>query len=313
MESFVITLAIVCYNFEKYIGEALDGAFAQTYSPLEILISDDCSTDRTWEIVQAKVAAYHGPHRITLNRNPANLGLARHENRVFELAQSDWIVFQAGDDISLPNRVARIARAIAEKPDARCLHSQCEMIAADGSPLQIPEVFKKQSRQKPEPFRPPAILGAGAVYHRDVYRVFGPLGMFVANEDHVLPLRASLLGQVVFVDEPLVRYRKHDSNMSGNYSLDKDEAARYRKRLIFSHQQALTDLQLFENRFPESFRRVQRYRSNVEDELHVAWFLGNWRMLPKHRLFLLRDLLTSTRHLSLFLKRSLCRLVRAVG
>lgn len=311
MESFVITLAIVCYNFEKYIGEALDGAFMQTYSPLEILISDDCSTDRTWEIVQAKVAAYLGPHRITLNRNLANLGLARHENKIFELAQSDWIVFQSGDDVSVPNRVERLARAIADHPMARCLHSRCEMIAADGAPLQIPEVFKKRSRQKPEPFRSPSILGAGAVYHRDVYRVFGSLGSFVANEDHVLPLRAQLLGEIVFIDEPLVRYRKHDANLSGNFSLDKDKAAHYRKRLIFSLQQALMDLQLLENRFPERFSEIQSYRSRVEDERYVAWFLGNWQLFPQHRRYLLRTLVGSPQHVLLFVRRFVYRLIRS--
>jgi len=42
-EKSLITLALVAYNQERFISEALEGAFAQTYSPLEIILSDDCS------------------------------------------------------------------------------------------------------------------------------------------------------------------------------------------------------------------------------------------------------------------------------
>jgi glycosyltransferase involved in cell wall biosynthesis len=46
------------YNHERFIAEAVRGALSQTYSPLEIIISDDCSTDRTFEIIQSEVAGY---------------------------------------------------------------------------------------------------------------------------------------------------------------------------------------------------------------------------------------------------------------
>ena len=47
----LITFALFAYNQEKYIEEAVQGAFLQTYSPLEIILSDDGSTDRTFEII----------------------------------------------------------------------------------------------------------------------------------------------------------------------------------------------------------------------------------------------------------------------
>ena len=56
---------------------AIEGAFAQTYQPLEILLSDDCSPDGTYRVMQEMAAAYAGPHRVILNRNPKNLGITR--------------------------------------------------------------------------------------------------------------------------------------------------------------------------------------------------------------------------------------------
>ena len=48
----LVTFALFAYNQEQYIREAIEGAFAQTYQPLEIILSDDCSTDRTFEIMR---------------------------------------------------------------------------------------------------------------------------------------------------------------------------------------------------------------------------------------------------------------------
>ena len=48
----LVTFALFAYNQENYIRAAVEGAFAQTYQPLEIILSDDCSKDRTFEIMQ---------------------------------------------------------------------------------------------------------------------------------------------------------------------------------------------------------------------------------------------------------------------
>ena len=65
----LVTFVILSYNEERFIREGIQGAFSQTYSPLEIIISDDCSTDRTFEIIQEEVEGYKGPHKVVLNRN----------------------------------------------------------------------------------------------------------------------------------------------------------------------------------------------------------------------------------------------------
>jgi len=83
----LVTFALFAYDQERYIREALEGAFAQSYQPLEILLSDDCSTDRTFDIMREMAAAYAGPHRIRLYRNPTNLGVAGHADVRVQRAQ----------------------------------------------------------------------------------------------------------------------------------------------------------------------------------------------------------------------------------
>jgi len=100
----LLTFCVGAYNHERFIEKAVEGAFAQTYSPLQILLSDDCSSDKTFEIMSAMAAAYRGPHKIILNRNDRNLGLAGHVNRAAELMGGELLILSAGDDISLAHR-----------------------------------------------------------------------------------------------------------------------------------------------------------------------------------------------------------------
>ena len=58
MERPLVSFCLLCYNQRQWIGAALEAAFAQTYRPLEIVISDDASTDRSWEIITSAVAGY---------------------------------------------------------------------------------------------------------------------------------------------------------------------------------------------------------------------------------------------------------------
>ena len=72
----LVTVALFSYNQEHYVGEAIASILAQDYSPLEIILSDDCSTDNTFMVMQQAAKIYSGPHKIVLNRNLINLNLA---------------------------------------------------------------------------------------------------------------------------------------------------------------------------------------------------------------------------------------------
>ena len=68
----LITFLVYSYNQENNIRKALDGALSQTYSPLEIIVSDDCSSDKTFDIIKEVTDAYQGPHKLIVNRNEKN-------------------------------------------------------------------------------------------------------------------------------------------------------------------------------------------------------------------------------------------------
>jgi len=92
----LVSFILVAYKQENFIREAVRGALLQTYEPLEIIISDDCSPDRTFEFIKEEVSAYNGPHKVILNRNAKNMGIGGNYNQAFQLAHGELFVTAGG-------------------------------------------------------------------------------------------------------------------------------------------------------------------------------------------------------------------------
>ncbi len=100
----LVSFCVLCYNQKQYIKEGVKAALAQTYSPLEVIISDDCSTDGSFEEIQKIVSDYHGPHKVIVHRNNPNLGMLGNFQTLCSLSSGELIIKADGDDISYPNR-----------------------------------------------------------------------------------------------------------------------------------------------------------------------------------------------------------------
>ena len=208
----LVTFALFAYNQEAYIREAVEGALAQTYEPLEIIISDDCSTDHTLDVITDVVSEYNGPHKVLLNKNSRNLGLAEHINKVVGLSSGELIVVGAGDDISYSSRASELARIFyesAEKP--LVIHSSAEKISKDGKLLGIlhPPV---RSNDPLKLFDKALVLdsvyiGATGAWSKRVFSIFGPITYSPIYEDIILGSRAAMMGGLKYHSAPLLKYR----------------------------------------------------------------------------------------------------------
>lgn len=221
----LLTFALAALNQERFIREAVEAAFAQTYSPLEIILSDDCSEDRTFEIMCDMAKAYRGPHRVVLNRNPSRRCIGGHINRIMEVSQGELVLAAAGDDISLPQRTQATYEAWeASGRKATSIHSKIIQIDENGG--VIDEVFKNECPTSAEKLIPqqaqpmhyvqclePLIYGCAHAFSRDLFNVFGNLPDEVVHEDNAIGFRSILAGQLLFINEPLVKYRIHGNNV----------------------------------------------------------------------------------------------------
>jgi glycosyltransferase involved in cell wall biosynthesis len=227
----LVTFALFAYNQEHYIREAVEGAFSQTYSPLEIILSDDCSSDSTFTIIEELAASYQGSHKVILNRNEKNLGIAGHCNRVMELSSGEWIVFAAGDDISLPSRVSTTLRVAEQHPDA---YSVMLGVTAFGEGRSGPVVLERVTRFPDTLKRGNGVtVGASHACRRESYSLFGPVPKGVW-EDTTLGFRSSLLGTIVTSGEVAVRYRLHPESVSSSQILGQTGLPRIRRELAIA-------------------------------------------------------------------------------
>lgn len=204
----LVTFALIAYNQEQFIREAVEGAFAQTYSPLQIILSDDCSPDRTFEIMEKMAANYAGPHEIHLNRNKQNRGLAGHINQVMSLARGELIVVAAGDDISLSSRVEKnVSFYLSERKPDSIFSDYFDM---DENSNQIDErIWGSSKEQTVEEFiLHPYVLGAAHAWTSRIFNEFGPLREDVLCEDQVIPFRAYFMNPPKYLPQKLIRYRR---------------------------------------------------------------------------------------------------------
>lgn len=212
----LVTLMISCYNQEWCIRDALEGAFSQTYTPLDIIISDDCSNDSTWRIVNKVTKQYYaagGRHKVILNRNPENLYRADPikknliQEYVNSLKKGDIIVQADGDDISLPNRVEEIVKCWLDngkRPDL--IMSGSFLIGKDGGLLGEKSCYSHLS-------------GSSMAYTARLEEVGGQFSFWPIHKDEIRYYRAKMLGGVAHIDKPLLKYRICNgySQVSGDF------------------------------------------------------------------------------------------------
>jgi len=211
-----VSFCLFAYRQEGLVREACLAALAQDWGPLEAVFSDDASPDGTFAVMEAVAREYRGPHRIVLNRNERNLGLVGHVNRLMTLATGELILVAAGDDVSLPER-ARLTVEAYRAGGGRvvAVHSAVEDMDPSGRPLGVRRPRFREARPDPDRLctRHALVIGATHAWSARLFREFGPIAFPRAFEDLVVAYRAALVGELAYVDQPLVRYRV-DQGMS---------------------------------------------------------------------------------------------------
>ena len=217
----LVSFVVFAYNQEKYIREAVEGAFAQTYTPLEIFISDDCSNDTTFKIILELVDSYIGPHKVIVQRNESNLGLAEHISTVMRCVNGELIVAAAGDDISYSNRTERVAEQwLNNNKESGSIFSLADTISQHGHVISHKTnnvTLKYDLQDRPAEFVQSlgrGTLGCAHAWTKDVFNIFGELDRRIIQEDISIPLRSMMLGSVTFIQEDLVLYRLNDDTLS---------------------------------------------------------------------------------------------------
>lgn len=240
MTAPAVSFVLLTYNQSDTVAEAIKGALMQNGAPLEIVISDDGSKDSTFAVIEETVKGYVGPHKIILNQNPKNLGLAGNIERAHQLATGELIIAAAGDDISLPQRTQQIVKAF-ESSGAMLVCSRAHVIDPEGKPLsgQFHSATFYHTTDLAKVARSKSLyIGATGAWRRTLYEDYGPLDPD-AYEDLVMGFRAALEGKIHVIEEPLVKYRLGQGMTSSDQYFSTVDAFRERRRKGFVANEAI--------------------------------------------------------------------------
>jgi teichuronic acid biosynthesis glycosyltransferase TuaG len=133
VEQPLVSVLVTVYNQGKYVRETLESVVGQTCHDWEMIVTDDHSSDKSWEEIQ-KVE----DQRIRRVLRPVNSGLANiPRNEMIRAAKGKYVAFLDGDDVWLPKKLERQVRFMEDNPDYPFSHVACMVVDADGKDLYV--------------------------------------------------------------------------------------------------------------------------------------------------------------------------------
>ncbi len=230
-----VSVILLTYNQEAFVAEAVRSWLRQDLPVFELVLSDDASTDRTRDVIEAELARHPATQvRVVRAHRPSNVGVLANVNAAMAACTGDIIVAAAGDDVSEPARLRLTAEIFAADPTVQAVVANCQKIDADGRLLGSPSLRHATGRYSYDQsardlYARSPVCGASAAYRAELFRDFGPMQPGSHGEDNCFWLRALLRGAVYYDRRPLVRWRQHGANLS-NYSEGGFASAESRQR-----------------------------------------------------------------------------------
>lgn len=285
-----LSYVLLSHNREKYIRKAIESAFAQDYEgELEYIISDDCSTDRTYDIIQECAAAYKGNRRVVVTQTPHNMHLAGNTNHAVSFVESDWIIRADDDDFSTIDRCSLIGKAIAENPgcmyvvtgvgkftDAEEAEALRRSLLPCGTHAQVSRVDIREGYAALYGHEPR--IYSYKAWNMEVFRTFGPLDRDAYYvDDLTCYYRASMLGAGIILNNAVAVLARDGC---GNMSRGGDDSTR--------NYEAIMRLERFNDAYQnitfrplqDTFLALQRYveeHLNEEERTKVQPFLEDFQ------------------------------------
>lgn len=204
MQEPLISVALCTYNGEKFLLEQMDSILAQTYKNLEIIIVDDCSTDKTTEIINVYAEK---DKRIKLFRNEANLGFNKNFEKALRLTSGDYITISDQDDIWLPQKLQQLLDNIKNN----WLIFSNSSYLGDSKQGRLLKDFKLPLNYKGILLRN-HVTGHTSLMHRDFLNYVLPFPQD-GYYDWWMGFVAGYHNKIAFLDEVLTLYRVHSDSV----------------------------------------------------------------------------------------------------
>jgi alpha-1,3-rhamnosyltransferase len=226
-ENPLVSIIVVTYNSSKYVLETLESTKNQTYQNIELIVTDDCSKDNTVKIcrdwLQDNKERFVRTKLITME---ANTGISPNINRGFNAAQGEWVKFVAGDDVLINSCITNFIKFCDKTPTCKIVFGK--MIQLQNSvltELQKPHFFElEKQKQVSQIYKGSGLQAPASFIKRSFLKRLGGFDeQYKFIEDLPLWIKITKTDEeFYFIDEFVIKYRIHDSNIclpnSTNYT-----------------------------------------------------------------------------------------------
>lgn len=290
-----ISVIIPSYNYGPFLAEAVESVLRQTRSVDEILISDDASTDNTFEI--ASHFQEQHPDLIRLNRNEKNLGIVDHFNRAVSLTSGDYITFLGADNRFRSDYIEHSCRALDRNPRAGVAYTDLCLFGSRASQVfsefsrhfaghvLLEKLFVVSFPDFDEAARQLLLSGRNFIHGSSLFRrrAFEEVGGYEKRDDG--PEDFGLFRRMIAADwhavrvaHPVLEYRQHSREQT-NAALNSYLELQYYKKKSQRLQDSVTQRDEKLARLEKKIEKAEQKLKRAEDELRrikrsVAWKLS---------------------------------------
>lgn len=207
-----VSVVLATYNGAKFLPEQLRSIIGQLREKDELIIVDDCSTDKTVNILEEL-----RDDRIVLLKNRVNRGVFATFELGLNHASNKYILLSDQDDIWLDGKVVAILECFNNSPAKTCLIvSDAKVINSDGDVVR--ESFMKMRGGFKYGFLNNFVknryLGCTLAIRCDLLKLALPFPRYIPQHDIWLGLLAEVYGRTEYISQPLILYRRHGNNTS---------------------------------------------------------------------------------------------------
>lgn len=224
-----VSVVMAVYNGRRFLAQQVESVVAQLQSHDELIVIDDASSDGSPEWLQRL-----GDSRVRIVRHPSNLGVLRSFEDGLRRARHDVVFLCDQDDVWLPGKRAAVVAEFERDPSVLIVISDAEVI--DANDTVVASSFMATRHGFKGGFRHTLIrnryLGCAMAVRRELIDAALPIPTDVPMHDMWLGALGSLLGRVRYIAHPLIRYRRHDGNVSPSHRQGWSRMLRWRLSLL---------------------------------------------------------------------------------
>lgn len=219
----LFTVTTLCYNHAPFLSDYFDGLLSQTYSNVQVIIQDDCSTDGSWDIIQSYRAQLESKFPdVAIERSERNLGMWGAIQRAMDKwrIRGEYLSLLESDDYYAPTRIEKVIAFFQQNPEVQAVHGNVYYVT--GSQKRFKDHYLALSKIQGQIFdnllEQCFIVQCSFACRAELFKQLVNLEKFEARgyrmADYPIELTLAKHAKFGFIPEPLSYYRVRENSVS---------------------------------------------------------------------------------------------------